>query len=125
MRVDDVAARYLAGPAVEGGEFAGHVEALRMFAYGTLAEYRGASGLPALDPLQELKLKKLTVATMAEDTKVHTYNRNRLPGPALPNNDFHCRQAVSMFSTFHHVCTVRCGVVCVLVCARYSGIDTR
>mmetsp|Transcript_32846 Transcript_32846/g.52633 ORF Transcript_32846/g.52633 Transcript_32846/m.52633 type:complete len:260 (-) Transcript_32846:76-855(-) len=61
--------------ALEGGELAPHVALLRLFAYGTLAEYRAsAAGLPPLNPAQELKLKKLTVATLAEDSKVLSYD---------------------------------------------------
>ena len=68
---------------LEGGEFAPSVTLLRLFAYGTLADYRraqasssssGGFGLPALNASQELKLKKLTVATLAEGSKVLHYD---------------------------------------------------
>jgi COP9 signalosome complex subunit 7 len=50
------------------------VALLRVFAYGTLADYRAAAAaLPPLNAAQELKLKKLTVATLAEDSKVLAY----------------------------------------------------
>lgn len=80
-----------------GTEFAPALELLRLFAFGTLADYKGASGaaqaarggacadtsrplslaaaaaasgaLPALSPAQLLKLKQLTVASLAEETK--------------------------------------------------------
>lgn len=67
-----------AGPQLETGEFAGYVTLLRLFAYGTLADYRSAqgsgSGVPALSAAQEVKLKKLTVATLAEGKKVLPYD---------------------------------------------------
>ena len=47
---------------------AGHLALLKLFAHGTLPEYRAAVAagepLPALTPAQELKLKKLKVATL-------------------------------------------------------------
>ena len=49
-----------------------------MFAHGTLPEYRAAlasgAALPPLSPAQELKLKKLTVATMAERAQTLRYD---------------------------------------------------
>lgn len=81
-----------------GTEFAPALELLRLFAFGTLAEYKGAArrcfarrrkrltrpvclarhctaaaasgALPPLSPAQLLKLKQLTVASLAEETKV-------------------------------------------------------
>lgn len=50
---------------------------LRLFAYGTLADHRSAlasGGVPPLNAAQELKLKKLTVATLAENHKVLPYD---------------------------------------------------
>jgi hypothetical protein len=84
-----------------GTEFAPALELLRLFAFGTLAEYKGAfargaargrkerakalsdtrcaaaaaaaGALPALSPPQLLKLKQLTVASLAEDTKARAH----------------------------------------------------
>ena len=57
---------------------AGHLALLRVFAHGTLPEYRAAvasgAALPPLSPAQELKLKKLTVATMAERAQTLRYD---------------------------------------------------
>eukprot|EP00271_Cylindrocystis_brebissonii_P018263 TRINITY_DN5099_c0_g1_i4.p1 TRINITY_DN5099_c0_g1~~TRINITY_DN5099_c0_g1_i4.p1 ORF type:complete len:268 (-),score=56.31 TRINITY_DN5099_c0_g1_i4:19-822(-) len=47
----------------------------QLFAYGTWSDYKDASSrLPALQPAQELKLKQLTVMTLAEGIKVLTYD---------------------------------------------------
>lgn len=61
---------------MESGELAPYVTLLRLFAHGTLADYRSAAatGLPPLNPAQELKLKKLTVVTLAEDSKMLSYD---------------------------------------------------
>ena len=45
-------------------------DALRIFAYGTLADYRNTPGLPELTPAQLTKLRQLTVVSLATDAKV-------------------------------------------------------
>jgi COP9 signalosome complex subunit 7 len=66
---------------------AGHLALLKLFAHGTLPEYRAAVAagepLPALTPAQELKLKKLTVATLAEGAATLAYDR-LMPALELP-----------------------------------------
>ena len=66
---------------------AGHLALLKLFAHGTLPEYRAAvaagESLPALTPAQELKLKKLTVATLAEGAATLAYDR-LMPALELP-----------------------------------------
>ena len=52
---------------------AGKLALLRVFAYGTLPEYRADSSLPPLSPAQELKLRRLTVASLAERSAVLSY----------------------------------------------------
>ncbi|KAJ1491335.1 hypothetical protein T484DRAFT_3182763 [Baffinella frigidus] len=49
------------------------LHALRIFAYGTYAEYRAAGNLPPLDETQALKLKQLTVVSLAAENKVIPY----------------------------------------------------
>ena len=49
---------------------AGKLALLRVFAHGTLPEYRADSSLPPLSPAQELKLRRLTVASLAEKSAV-------------------------------------------------------
>ena len=52
---------------LESTPAAPHVALLRVFAYGTLPEYRQhASTLPPLSPAQLLKLRQLTVVQMAD-----------------------------------------------------------
>jgi COP9 signalosome complex subunit 7 len=41
-------------------------------AYGTYAEYRASSSLPPIDEAQALKLKQLTVVSLAAENKVST-----------------------------------------------------
>eukprot|EP00475_Leptophrys_vorax_P000802 TRINITY_DN10438_c0_g1_i1.p1 TRINITY_DN10438_c0_g1~~TRINITY_DN10438_c0_g1_i1.p1 ORF type:complete len:264 (+),score=3.70 TRINITY_DN10438_c0_g1_i1:224-1015(+) len=58
-----------------GSEHAAALAVLRLFAYGTWAQYReNSSSLPALQPAQQLKLKQLTVMTLAEGSKVLPYS---------------------------------------------------
>ncbi|XP_042065443.1 COP9 signalosome complex subunit 7-like isoform X1 [Salvia splendens] len=68
----------LAAPNVielEGTENSAFLDVLRMFAYGTWSEYKiTASRLPQLKPDQVLKLKQLTVLTLAETNKVLPYD---------------------------------------------------
>ena len=52
---------------------AGKLALLRVFAHGTLPEYRADSSLPPLSPAQELKLRRLTVASLAEKSAVLSY----------------------------------------------------
>ncbi|XP_051146791.1 COP9 signalosome complex subunit 7-like isoform X1 [Andrographis paniculata] len=51
------------------------LDLLRMFAHGTWSEFKGVSNhLPTLSPDQVLKLKQLTVLTLAETHKVLPYD---------------------------------------------------
>lgn len=52
------------------------LDVLRLFAYGTWSDYKcNAGSLPQLVPDQILKLKQLTVLTLAETTKVLPYDQ--------------------------------------------------
>ncbi|XP_042002778.1 COP9 signalosome complex subunit 7-like isoform X2 [Salvia splendens] len=68
----------LAIPSVlelEGTENSAFLDLLRMFAHGTWSEYKNVAGrLPQLVPDQVLKLKQLTVLTLAETDKVLPYD---------------------------------------------------
>ncbi|KAH6779704.1 Proteasome component domain protein [Perilla frutescens var. hirtella] len=60
---------------LEGTESSAFLDLLRMFAHGTWSEYKiVASRLPQLIPDQVLKLKQLTVLTLAETNKVLPYD---------------------------------------------------
>ncbi|KAI3741721.1 hypothetical protein L1987_59395 [Smallanthus sonchifolius] len=60
---------------LQGTEHSIYLDLLRMFAHGTWSEYkRNASDLPQLTPDQVLKLKQLTVLTLAEANKVLLYD---------------------------------------------------
>ncbi|KAI3444794.1 hypothetical protein Pfo_001459 [Paulownia fortunei] len=60
---------------LEGTENNVFLDLLRMFAHGTWSEYKSvASRLPQLVPDQVLKLKQLTVLTLAETNKVLPYD---------------------------------------------------
>ncbi|XVE74107.1 hypothetical protein DITRI_Ditri11bG0172600 [Diplodiscus trichospermus] len=69
----------LAVPSVaelEGSENSVYLEMLRLFAHGTWSDYKGNTGsLPLLVPDQVLKLKQLTVLTLAETNKVLPYDQ--------------------------------------------------
>ncbi|KAK8570492.1 hypothetical protein V6N13_003169 [Hibiscus sabdariffa] len=69
----------LAVPTVaelEGTESSVYLEVLRLFAHGTWSDYKSNSGsLPQLLPDQVLKLKQLTVLTLAEANKVLPYDQ--------------------------------------------------
>ncbi|XVF73524.1 hypothetical protein PTKIN_Ptkin12aG0208500 [Pterospermum kingtungense] len=69
----------LAVPSVaelEGGENSVYLEVLQLFAHGTWSNYKSNSGnLPQLVPDQLLKLKQLTVLTLAETNKVLPYDQ--------------------------------------------------
>uniref|UniRef100_A0A0E0DE06 PCI domain-containing protein n=1 Tax=Oryza meridionalis TaxID=40149 RepID=A0A0E0DE06_9ORYZ len=59
-----------------GTQYASSLDVLRLFAYGTLKDYKSNSGnLPALLPDQVRKLKQLSVLTLAESTKVLPYDQ--------------------------------------------------
>jgi hypothetical protein len=56
---------------LKGTEHSGALDLLRLFAHGIWSDYKSnAQMLPALEPQQELKLKQLTVMTLAERSKV-------------------------------------------------------
>nr|XP_024383950.1 COP9 signalosome complex subunit 7-like isoform X3 [Physcomitrium patens] len=63
----------LASPHIaelKGTEHSASLDLLRLFAHGTWSDYKNnAQMLPTLDPQQELKLKQLTVMTLAETAK--------------------------------------------------------
>eukprot|EP00850_Spirogloea_muscicola_P011006 SM000066S20481 [mRNA] locus=s66:533759:536342:- [translate_table: standard] len=60
---------------LEDSEHSAAFELLKLFAYGTWSQYKSrASTLPALQPQQALKLKQLTVITLAETAKVLPYD---------------------------------------------------
>ena len=50
------------------------LDLLKLFAFGTFAEYKaGSASLPPLDDAQALKLKQLTIVSLATDSKVIPY----------------------------------------------------
>ncbi|CAK9133584.1 unnamed protein product [Ilex paraguariensis] len=60
---------------LQGTEMSVYLDLLRMFAYGTWSEFKSNAGhLPQLVPDQLLKLKQLTVLTLAETNKVLPYD---------------------------------------------------
>nr|GMD62123.1 COP9 signalosome complex subunit 7 isoform X1 [Ipomoea batatas] len=60
---------------LEGTENSMYLYLLRLFAHGTWTEYKSFTGnLPQLVPDQVLKLKQLTMLTLAETTKVLPYD---------------------------------------------------
>ncbi|XP_039008204.1 COP9 signalosome complex subunit 7-like [Hibiscus syriacus] len=69
----------LAVPTVaelDGTENSVYLEVLRLFAHGTWSDYKSNTGsLPQLVPDQVLKLKQLTVLTLAETNKVLPYDQ--------------------------------------------------
>ncbi|XP_008232473.1 PREDICTED: COP9 signalosome complex subunit 7-like isoform X1 [Prunus mume] len=61
---------------LEGTETSVNLDVLRLFSQGTWSDYkRDASRLPQLVPDQVLKLKQLTVLTLAETNKVLPYDQ--------------------------------------------------
>ncbi|KAK8916320.1 COP9 signalosome complex subunit 7 [Platanthera zijinensis] len=61
---------------LEGTQYSSSLDLLRLFAYGTWADYKSNAGrLPALLPDQVRKLKQLSVLTLAEDNKVLPYDK--------------------------------------------------
>eukprot|EP00898_Chlorokybus_atmophyticus_P007782 jgi/Chlat1/8004/Chrsp7S07756 len=60
---------------LEGTEHAPHLQLLRLFAHGTWGNYKALSSeLPPLLPAQTLKLKQLTVVSLADHSKVLSYD---------------------------------------------------
>ncbi|KAJ4895088.1 COP9 signalosome complex subunit 7 [Raphanus sativus] len=60
---------------LEGSTHSVYLDVLRLFAHGTWADYKcNASRIPQLSPDQTLKLKQLTVLTLAESNKVLPYD---------------------------------------------------
>ncbi|KAJ0235618.1 COP9 signalosome complex subunit 7 [Hirschfeldia incana] len=60
---------------LEGSAHSVYLEVLRLFAHGTWGDYKcNASRIPQLSPEQILKLKQLTVLTLAESNKVLPYD---------------------------------------------------
>ncbi|KAL6130613.1 hypothetical protein ACLB2K_068992 [Fragaria x ananassa] len=61
---------------LEGTENSVYLDVLRLFAHGTWSDYKSNAGrLPQLVPDQALKLKQLTVLTLAETNKVLPYDQ--------------------------------------------------
>lgn len=61
---------------LEGTEYSVYLDVLRLFAHGTWSDYKSNAGqLPHLVPDQVLKLKQLTVLTLAETNKVLPYDQ--------------------------------------------------
>ncbi|KAM4058077.1 PCI domain-containing protein [Hirsutella rhossiliensis] len=55
-------------------EFAPHLDLLHVFSYGTYQTYRAASDLPALVEAQALKLRQLSLLTLARDRANLSYD---------------------------------------------------
>lgn len=61
---------------LQGTEHSSYLNLLRLFAHGTWSDYKSHAGsLPSLIPEQVLKLKQLTVLTLAETSKVLPYDQ--------------------------------------------------
>ncbi|PNW71372.1 hypothetical protein CHLRE_16g651500v5 [Chlamydomonas reinhardtii] len=61
---------------LQGTDLASHNALLQLFAYGTWSDYQAnASSLPPLSEAQALKLKQLTVASLAASEKVLPYSQ--------------------------------------------------
>ncbi|CAA7410979.1 unnamed protein product [Spirodela intermedia] len=61
---------------LERTSYSSSLEVLRLFAYGTWSEYKSNAGrLPILVPAQVLKLKQLSVLTLAETNKILPYDQ--------------------------------------------------
>ncbi|KAK6918651.1 hypothetical protein RJ641_017073 [Dillenia turbinata] len=61
---------------LQGTESSAYLDVLRLFAHGTWSDYKSNAGcLPQLVPDQVLKLKQLTVLTLAEKNKVLPYDQ--------------------------------------------------
>ncbi|KAK6920381.1 hypothetical protein RJ641_016285, partial [Dillenia turbinata] len=62
--------------SLQGTESSAYLDVLRLFAHGTWSDYKSNAGcLPQLVPDQALKLKQLTVLTLAENNKVLPYDQ--------------------------------------------------
>ncbi|XP_030945221.1 COP9 signalosome complex subunit 7-like [Quercus lobata] len=60
---------------LHGTEYSGYIDVLRLFAHGRWRDYKSNAGLlPLLVPDQILKLKQLSVLTLAETNKVLAYD---------------------------------------------------
>mmetsp|Transcript_39123 Transcript_39123/g.74971 ORF Transcript_39123/g.74971 Transcript_39123/m.74971 type:complete len:259 (+) Transcript_39123:288-1064(+) len=62
---------------LKGTEHASSFELLRLFAHGSWSDYKASAAvgtLPPLSPKQELKMKQLTVVSLAETAKVLPYD---------------------------------------------------
>ncbi|XP_065634875.1 COP9 signalosome complex subunit 7 isoform X2 [Quercus suber] len=60
---------------LQGTEYSGYIDVLRLFAHGRWRDYKSNAGLlPLLVPDQILKLKQLSVLTLAEINKSHVIN---------------------------------------------------
>ncbi|CAN8296004.1 unnamed protein product [Cochlearia groenlandica] len=60
---------------LEGSTYSAYLDLLRLFSHGTWADYKcNAICIPLLLPAQILKLKQLTVLTLAESSKVLSYD---------------------------------------------------
>ncbi|RWR85388.1 COP9 signalosome complex subunit 7-like protein isoform X2 [Cinnamomum micranthum f. kanehirae] len=61
---------------LQGTEYSVYLDVLRLFAHGTWSDYKSNAGsLPPLQPDQVLKLKQLSVLTLAETDKVLPYDQ--------------------------------------------------
>ncbi|GIL74697.1 hypothetical protein Vretimale_2332 [Volvox reticuliferus] len=61
---------------LQGSDLAPHFALLQLFAYGTWSDYQAnATGFPALTEQQVLKLKQLTVVSLAANQKVLPYSQ--------------------------------------------------
>jgi COP9 signalosome complex subunit 7 len=59
----------------ESPEYASHLSLLKIFSYGTYTDYSMASGLPALNEAQTLKLRQLSFLTLAKDPSNLSYTK--------------------------------------------------
>lgn len=66
--------------ALASSDAAPHLRLLEIFSYGTYQTYKQESGLPALNEAQTLKLRQLSLATMAATVS------NTSSDPSAPNN---------------------------------------
>ncbi|KND91209.1 COP9 signalosome complex subunit 7a [Tolypocladium ophioglossoides CBS 100239] len=55
-------------------EYASHLALLQIFSYGTYQTYRAAPGLPSLSDAQSLKLRQLSLLTLARDRSSLSYD---------------------------------------------------
>lgn len=57
----------------ESPEYSSHYTLLQIFSYGTYADYTSTAGLPALQEQQVVKLRQLSLLTLAKDPRNLTY----------------------------------------------------